>query len=509
MAEAALKRIDRDPARAARKSYDAIIIGGGVYGLMLALEASARNLAVLILEKTDFGASTSYNSLKIVHGGLRHLQNLNLSRYRQFVGERRWFLENFPDLVDPLPVLMPLYQEGLRRIETLWGAFFVDRLLSYRRNRGMPAEKTIPAGRIVSPEEVKKHFGIVRQEGLKGGALWYDAHIEDTQRLLMRILRCAVEMGAVALNYMPAVDLIEHEGRVIGVRARDERLRLISEYASPIVINTTGPWSRETARRFDRDIPDLFRPSLAWNILFDREALSEHALALAPPGANSQLFFAHPWKNRLLIGTGHAIRTKEEASLQPTSEELDQFLSHLNEAVPALRLSHRDILHVFAGFLPVRKEGTVRLSKKDGVFDHSKHGGPAGFFSVRSTRLTASRSNAQKVLEEIFPDRSISVSIGEMLKDIREKLPVNRGRFSYDWRPRQFDSAVAKSLGRIIEEEAVFHLDDLILRRTTIGDNPSRSIALAPEISSLFEWDNSRQKKEIQRIKHHFRWITS
>ena len=148
----------RDPSSAAREKYDLIIVGGGIHGAMLALEASGRGLAVLLVEKDDFGGATSFNSLRIVHGGLRYLQSLDVARFRESVAERRWFLANFPDLVKPLGCLMPLYNRGLKRKFVLRMAFAVNDILSRDRNSGVPPSHHLPTGRILGVEETVRIF---------------------------------------------------------------------------------------------------------------------------------------------------------------------------------------------------------------------------------------------------------------------------------------------------------------------------------------------------------------
>ena len=146
--------ITRNPQKTAGATYDLIIVGGGIYGSMLAYVSARRGLKALLLEQSDFGGATSFNSLKTIHGGLRYLQDLNLPLFRQFVNERRWFIENFPTLVQPLPVLMPLYGEGLRRPAIFRTALLLDRMLSRNRNQGLAPDRQIPFGKMVDAANV-------------------------------------------------------------------------------------------------------------------------------------------------------------------------------------------------------------------------------------------------------------------------------------------------------------------------------------------------------------------
>lgn len=500
-------KIIRDPEAGARKQYDLIVIGGGVYGAMFALEASLRGLSVLVLEKEDFGGATSYNSLRIIHGGLRDLQTLNLKRYWEFGRERRWFLRHFPDLVEQLPVLVPLYQRGLLRTELFRIAFWLDRVLLPRRDRNISDDRALPYGEVITPSKVRQLFPSVDERHLSGGALWYDASVPDSQRLIVEVLRCACDMGATALNYMPAVDLLTDQNRVVGVRTRDALHKTHYDFSSEVVISATGPWSRGIARRFDQDIPDLYRHSIAWNILFDREALSECALGITPPTPEGQIYFLHPWKGRLLAGTGHAPRAERQEVPRPSPEEISDFLTDLNEAIPGLELNRRDILHVFAGDLPVRQDGTTQLAKKDECVDHAEHGGPEGLFSIRSTKFTAARSTAEKILSDLFPRRTVSASSEQTFRKIREAGKANRGLFDYYWYPDAGDSGWREVLLQIIDEESVVHIDDLILRRTNLGDNPMRALDMAPILCTLFRWNEDRCREEVRRVENHFRWM--
>ncbi|MFB6231277.1 MAG: FAD-dependent oxidoreductase, partial [Salinibacter sp.] len=242
-----MTKIARAPDQASRKQYDLIVVGGGVYGVMLALEATLRDRSVLLLEKEDFGGATSYNSLRIIHGGLRELRTLNLRRYWTFGRERRWFLEHFPHLVERLPVLVPLYQRGLMCTGVFKSAFLVDRLLLPRRDRRVEGDQVVPYGRVVPPAEVKRRFPAVETQDLRGGALWYDACVPDSQRLIVEVLRSACQMGTTALNYMPAIELLKEAGQVAGVRARDAQKSGSYEFRAGTVVNAAGPWSREVA----------------------------------------------------------------------------------------------------------------------------------------------------------------------------------------------------------------------------------------------------------------------
>ena len=383
--------IERDLERAEAGAFDLVIIGGGIQGATLALEAARRSLVTLLIERGEFGGETTANSLRIVHGGLRYLRSLDLPRFRESVAERRWFLRGFPDLVKPLPCLMPLYdppQGGrLRRPAVL--------RLALRMNDLLAREGALPPGRILSAPEVADLFPGVDRRGLRGGALWHDAVVPEPHRLLAEILSRACRCGAGALDRTEATDLLQEDGKVAGVRAVDRKTGRSLEIRARAVVNCAGPWSREVARRFDRDIPPLFRPVLAFNLLLDRQPPSRTALAVAAPGPGAQTWFLVPMEDRLLAGTAYVPAAAENG---PGEEEIAGFLAALNAAVPGLALTRGEVLRTLWGRLPAVAEGSTVPANRPVIHDHGRHGGPEGLVSVSGVKLTTARAVSERAL---------------------------------------------------------------------------------------------------------------
>jgi len=496
--------IRRDPASASRDRYDAIVVGGGIYGVMLAFEGSGRGLKTLLVEKDDFGGATSANSLRIIHGGLRYLQTLDLPRFRESVAERRWFLSNFPRMIRTLPCLMPLYGDGLRRPSIFRVALFLNDYLG-RPPGDVPSRsaRELPRGEVIDAEQVKRIYPTVDTKGLKGGAIWHDAFMPDPQRILVAILRKASSLGATALNYMEAAELLKRGNAVTGIKAVDRENGNIYEYLSPVVINASGPWCESLADRFGSRRPGLFRRSVAWNLLLDRKPASDHALAVKPNIADGQTYFILPWKGRMLAGTGHAPFSGGGDAPAPSEEQLLGFLENLNMSMPGLDATGKDILHVFSGFLPVTDVGGTTLTTREVIFDHGRNGGPQGLFSVAGIKFTTARKVAGKTLSTIFPEGKGGDMHGrrgdmEGAFENDQSLP---GMYDFDWYPRDGDPSWKDPLRRIIEEESVLHLDDLMIRRTSLGDNPARAMKISRETCGIFRWDEDRCRLEIDRLR--------
>lgn len=387
--------IDRDPDGTAAGFYDLLVIGGGMYGATLALEAARRGMSTVLLERGEFGRETTRSSLRILHGGLRYLQRLDLPRFRESVGERRWFLRHFPDLVEPLPCLMPLYDAPrggrLRRPGVFRFALAVNDLLA--------GERALPPGRLLSAAETVELFPAVDRAGLRGGALWYDAVAKDPERLVREVLRWSCSCGARALSHVEAMELIVRDGEVAGLRAVDRASGRSLEFRARRVINCAGPWSRELARRFDRDVPALLRPALAFNLFLDREPPSRAALAVAAREPGAQTWFLLPWEGRLLAGTAYASVQEGTGEEGPDEARIGDFLAALNAALPGFDLRRSDVLDVLWGRLPAVAEGSVELASRPVIVDHGRHGGPRGLVSISGVKLTTARAVAERTLK--------------------------------------------------------------------------------------------------------------
>lgn len=477
--------IARDPTAAVAQRYDVAVVGGGIYGICVALEAARRGLRPLLLERDDFAGATSWNSLRIVHGGLRYLQTLDLRRFRESVGERSWFLREFPDLVRPIECLMPLYGRGLKRPAVFSAALRINDLLSRRRNAGVRSDRALGAGRVLSPAETVARFPRVNRPGLQGAALWYDAVMTSSQRVVIELLHWACAAGAVALNYVEAGALILRRGRVVGLSALDHASGEALEFEAPAVVNCAGPWSGAVARRLDREVDTLFRPSLGFNLFLDREPLSASALAVSSDGPGARAYFMHPWHGRVLAGTYHAPWAGSLEEIVPPDQNVEHFITELNAAVPGWDLTTGDVLRVHQGLLPAANVGGDTLTSREVIYNHGAHGGPAGFFSVSGVKFTTARLVAERAVRLVARRGLPSSRLPAAAHVLRpEAEPILSGDAFEALAATAPGEAVAYVRG-VMTRESVIHLDDLVLRRTDWGMVPVRQAALARSIASL------------------------
>jgi glycerol-3-phosphate dehydrogenase len=476
--------IAREALKASKSKYDLIIIGGGIYGACLALESARCGLKPLVLERDDFGGATSWNTGRIIHGGLRSLQRLDLPGALHMMNERRWFFRNFPDLVRPMPFLMPLYGRGLKRGFVFQAGLEANGLLSRHRNEGVRADRLLPKGQILTREETIQRFPMVDRKGLKNGGLWYDGMLSSPQRLLMEALRWACEQGAMALNYVEATGLLTESGKSRGVEAFDHMARQNLVFRGDAVVNCAGPWSRLVAESFDQDIPSLFKPFLIFKFLLDRTPLSEAALAVQPKRPHSRVYFAYPCGGKVLAGGFHAPWTSDVIKQpEPTEQMIQTLVDDLNLAIPGLNIRSSHVLRIYAGLIPARTEGSDEMALRHVIWDHGQRGGPDRLISVCGFKYTSARKVGESVLRGLFPLRGQNLRY----RPGTERKPTNYPVDLHDpEKMLQADSIALKdTLQRIRNEEAVVHTEDLLLRRTDWACNPLFKEQVLSRIQSL------------------------
>jgi glycerol-3-phosphate dehydrogenase len=387
----------------ANQTFDVLIIGGGIHGAVAAWDAVLRGLSVALIERGDFGCATSQNSLKIIHGGLRYLQDGNLSRIRTMARERTTWMKIAPHLVHPLPCLTPTQPKLSRHRITMRAGLIANDLLSFDRNQGLAPQKQLPRGKIISRRELAEYLPGYDVSTSTGAALWYDAQVYNTERLLLDFILSAAREGAEVANYVEAVDFVRRRDRITGVQARDLQSGQVFEIQAKVVINCTGAWIDSLLDKVS--LRSEYATSVALNITVD-QVWSGIAAGLPSCPADHkppQILFFVPWHKTTMIGTWH-IPWRDSPSKFKMSEALIQrFTDEINSAHPALRLRLDDIRHVSWGFLPINKADAqrkrVRLTRDGVIIDHERKDQLPGLISILGVKYTTARVVAENAID--------------------------------------------------------------------------------------------------------------
>jgi glycerol-3-phosphate dehydrogenase len=374
--------------RARREPWDLVVIGGGATGVGVALDAAARGYEVLLLEQHDFGKGTSSRSTKLVHGGVRYLEQGNVSLVMEALKERGILRQNAPHLVSDLGFVVPNYE--------WWETPFYG--IGLKVYNALAGKYGFGASLILSKEETLERLPNIRREGLRGGVVYYDGQFDDA-RLLMNMAVTAAEQGATLLNYAPVRGLHRGpDGFVDGVRALDLESGEELDARGRLVINAAGPFCDAVRRLADPLAEPMIAPSQGIHLVFSGDFLRGASAIMVPHTSDGRVLFAIPWHGHTLVGTTDT--PIGEATLEPRARE-DEIAFVLETAAHYLDRppTRRDVLSVFVGIRPLVKSGdaksTAALSR-----DHTIRIDNSGLLTVTGGKWTTYRNMAEDCVNQ-------------------------------------------------------------------------------------------------------------
>ncbi len=417
-------RMKRDLHAMTAKVYDLAVVGGGITGACIARDAAMRGLSVALLEKRDFASATTGASSKLIHGGLRYLQNLELGLVRESLRERRIWSNTAPHLVDPLTFLMPITSRRFKdRMVKKIGLTLYD-WLAYDRNKLKDPEKSIPSHKRLNRQEVLALEPGLNAEDLTGAMVFYDYQMYSPERLALACIMSAVEAGAEVANYAEVVSFILDDGAVAGVRVRDaagtaDDTAPAHEVRSRLVVNASGPWADLLTGELRRELTGKSEPSRhlirSKGIhLLTRPLTKGHAIAV--PYENGH-FFILPWRGYSILGTTDTVYKGTPDEVHVTEKDITNFLAVVNKGFQGANLRRSEVLHFYAGLRPIvdvsedsdkiSKGGETEADEPDSynasraaeVLDHDAEEGLRGVLTVIGGKWTTSRNLAAKVVE--------------------------------------------------------------------------------------------------------------
>ncbi|HET9073917.1 MAG TPA: glycerol-3-phosphate dehydrogenase/oxidase [Solirubrobacteraceae bacterium] len=518
----------------ATEAFDVAVIGGGITGVGVALDAASRGFSVALIEQADYAAGTSSRSSKLVHGGLRYLQNFDLGLVREALMERQLMVRLSPHLVRPLKIVIPAFGGARPDRITGIGLNMYD-VMSASSLRGLRGRRATPAPedaewspdrhRIISGEEVLELLPALSERDPTGGYLFYDCQTDDV-RLVLTVLYEAERFGTVAANRVRALGLASG-----GVRCRDLESGEDFTLRAANVVNATGVWAdriRPGELASEAEVPQI-RPSRGTHILLSRADLPLVSGAIVPAGENRTIF-ALPWYGMSLIGTTDNNYSGSLDHIVPDGGDIDYLLAAVNEFF-ARSLGPGDIQGAFAGVRPLISTGdsrkSVDISRKAELYETS-----SGMITITGGKLTTWRRMAKMAVDAIVerdgryaPCRTERIPLGQPVDARRLTRISGVPEASYDHLAARYGHRAERVLALAVErrelakpilrghpdllaevafagaEEQARSVGDVLLRRTRLGLLAGRALTepqateparVADVLASVLGWDRMR-----------------
>jgi len=494
-------------------SFDVLVVGGGIVGACVARDAARRGLTVALLERSDFGAGISWNSLKIVHGGLRSLQKLDVRQARAFVRERRAWLRVAPHLVEPISFVVPTRGLGGESALLMRAALALNDVVSRDRNEGVSRSRQIPNGRTLSQTEMRRLVPAQLDE-YSGGALFHDAQLYSAERLVYATLDDATHAGATIVNYAEAVAPLREKDLLVGVVAEDRITGERCDVRGSMIINAAGAGASSVASLLTGR-PDAAPPmtGIALNLMLDGDGLTTGFTLRARTDGGSRRLFVTPWRGRTLVGTAHYDCDRAPQSDAELEPYVERFVRELSHAWPDRAITRESVLLVHAGMQPSPHGFESALAHgppEHQIVDHAAHGVPQLLTAI-GPKLTMARAIAEQLVDAAAvrlggaaakcdtasarlgsaPDADVPVAISDAIAKRRVAAPDDvvshlvhcygngasfdtideavRNEPALGERVHPDSPVIAAQLWYAAHHERATNADDIIMRRTELG----------------------------------------
>ncbi len=500
-----------DRLLARRTPWDMVVVGGGATGVGIAVDAASRGYAVALLEQHDFGKGTSSRSTKLVHGGVRYLEQGNISLVMEALRERGILRQNAPHLVSNLAFVVPNYD--------WWEAPFYG--LGLKVYNVLAGKYGFGHSEILSREETLQRLPTIKTEGLRGGVVYYDGQFDDS-RLLINLVQTGAEQGAVLLNYVQVVGLTKGgDGFVDGVVARDVESGRELQVPATIVINATGAFADGVRRLAEPTAAPLIAPSQGIHLVFDRSFLPGDSAIMVPHTRDGRVMFAIPWHGHTLVGTTDTPIDAPSLEPRPFEEEvafiLETAAQYLHKAP-----TRTDVLSVFVGIRPLVRSGDSKLTAALSR-DHTIHIDASGLLTTAGGKWTTYRQMAEDTVNQAaelarLPEKPCVTKT----LNIHGFLPhADRygalGVYGSDALAIQDLMRADPALGEPLQAalpytraevvwavrvEAARTVEDVLARRCrALVLNAKAAVEMAPEVAALMarelQWSDERARQEV------------
>ncbi|MBS1853306.1 MAG: glycerol-3-phosphate dehydrogenase/oxidase [Acidobacteria bacterium] len=493
--------------------WDMLIIGGGATGAGIAVDAASRGYEVLLLEQSDFGKGTSSRSTKLVHGGVRYLEQGNIPLVMEALRERGILRQNAPHLVGNLAFVVPRYD--------WWEAPFYG--IGLKVYDLLAGKYGFGPSQLLSPQETLARLPTIKQEGLRGGVIYYDGQFDDS-RLLIHLLATAAEQGATLLNYAQVTQLTKDSaGFVNGVQAQELESGCTFQASAKVVINATGAFSDAVRKLADPAAQAMIAPSQGIHLVFDRSFLPGSSAIMVPHTSDGRVMFAIPWHGHTVVGTTDTPILQPELEPTPLPEEVDFILETAGRYLHKVP-TRQDVLSVFVGIRPLVGNGgnTAAISR-----DHTIRVEASHLLSIAGGKWTTYRRMAEDCVNQAaelaalpqrpaitqelpihgfhadaaqFQELSVYGSDAPAIRDLMRSHPPLSQRLhpALPYYAAQVVWAVKKEMARTVE--------DVLARRTRALFLDARAaVEIAPQVAALMarelQYDEAWQARQLAHFR--------
>lgn len=523
--------------------FDLLIIGGGITGCGAARDAARRGLRACVVEMEDLASGTSSRSSKLVHGGLRYLEQGEFQLVFEAVSERRVLQDIAPHLVNPLGFLFPVFKTSRRGVFTInMGMWVYDGLALFRSPR---------RHRKLSKAQIKKEYPLLDDQHLKGALLYYDCATDDA-RLTLETALDAESQGAAILTHTKVITLNRGEGgRLVGARVQNQLTGEVRDIRANAIINATGPWTDKTRALRGGEAPPLLKPTKGVHLVVDATRLPVGTAVVHFHPKDGRVLFVIPWGDRTYIGTTDTFYEGDPSEVCADKADIDYLLDAANHYFPAAALRYADVISTWAGLRPLIAPPDA-ASASAVSREHEIRVDPDGLITIAGGKLTTYRRMAAQVVEESLGYLRV---IGLAPKTLRaastelEPLPgavgwpanddeaavaaqiegAGQGRvsahtaamFAHVYGMRGLDVAaraateqllaqplapgrpeIVAQVDHAVEKELAATVCDVMIRRTQLyyRDNNqglTATASVARRMATLLGWDEAREKAEI------------
>ncbi|MFV0388211.1 MAG: glycerol-3-phosphate dehydrogenase/oxidase [Pyrinomonadaceae bacterium] len=474
--------------RSSNQTFDVLIIGGGATGIGCALDAATRGLNTVIIEKSDFGKGTSSRSTKLIHGGVRYLEQGNISLVREALKERGILKQIAPDFVFEQEFVVPVYG-------TFQQLYYGAGLKTYDKLAG---KYSFGRSRFLSKKETKQRLPSLSDKGLTGGISYFDGRFDDA-RFLIELTKTAAKSGAEAINYCELLgfEVSQRSGNIFAAKVKDIFSGEEFEIKAHAFVNATGAFSDEIRRLANPKNKNDLSLSRGSHIVLPREIFPSESALMIPKTEDGRVLFAIPWKRHVLVGTTDIFTNTTFPDQKPSDEEI-KFLIDTCGKYFSNPISKSDITSAFSGIRPLVSSNSNRVTSALSR-EHSITVSAEGLITVSGGKWTTFRKMAQETIDKAAAEFCLTTN-KSVTKDLRIDPPEHSNR--------NFDEISDEEILHFVQTESARTVEDVLARRTRVLFTDARhAIKLAPQVAVILskllgkdqDW-TIKQTEEFQNL---------